>query len=229
MHPRLSAVIGLVCGSVLFAASVPENTAASQFRARMSLSFERNAGQSTDRSAAWIGHASGYRVALGATGATITAPGHSDVVRMQLVGARANALSRPLEPLPGKTSYLIGNDPHRWIHDLDTWGRVEYREAYQGIDVAWYGNQGEIEYDFLLKPGADPNRIRVHFDGASKLALETGGNLRIETAAGFRLPPYDRKQNETYNLHRHARGYQNSIDPDRRRCREHAPGTLARS
>ncbi len=184
---------GLACGSGLLGAGVPDQGSVSKFMARMPLSFERNAGQVADRSASWVGHANGYSVALGATGATIipTAPGRSDAVRMQFVDARPGPAAGPLEPLPGKTNYLVGRDPKSWLQGLETYGRIAYRGVYDGIDVAWYGNQGQLEYDFRVQPGADPSRIRVRFEGARMLALESTGDVRIETAAGsmkLRLP-----------------------------------------
>ena len=160
---------------------------------RLPLSFERNVGQVADASAAWVGRANGYGLALSATGATIVpaSPDRSDVIRMQFLNARPAAAAKPLEPLPGKTNYLVGRDPKRWIQNLATYSRIEYQNVYDGIDVAWYGNQGQLEYDFRVQPGADPNRIRVRFEGARKLALDSSGDVRIETAAGslsLRLP-----------------------------------------
>ncbi|HEY1219591.1 MAG: SBBP repeat-containing protein [Bryobacteraceae bacterium] len=110
---------------------------------------------------------------------------------MQFLNARPGADSKPLEPLPGKTNYLVGADPKRWIRNLPTYGRIEYRNIYEGIDVAWYGNQGQLEYDFTIRPGADASRIRMSIEGARKLALNPDGGVDIETAAGamkLRLP-----------------------------------------
>lgn len=154
--------------------------------AQVPLSFERNAGQAADKSAAWVGRGQGYNVTLGATGATIVpaAPGRSDAVRMTFLNARPQADSSPLAPLPGKTNYLIGADPKRWLRNLPTYGRIEYRDVYDGIDVAWYGGQGQIEYDFTIRPGADPSRIRMSVEGARKLTLDADGAVDIETAAG---------------------------------------------
>ena len=180
-----------VSGCVV-AGTADANTAG-KFLNGMPLSFGQNAGQVAGKPVEWVGRANGYRVALDATGATIlpTAAKRSDVVRMEFVNATRQASGRPLEPLPGRANYLVGRDPTRWIQNLETYGRVEYDSVYEGVDVAWYGNQGQLEYDFLLRPGADPNRIRVRFDGTRKLALEENGDVRIETAAGvmkLRLP-----------------------------------------
>ena len=188
-----SGLLALTWASGLFAASVPDRDAVSAILARMPLSFERNAGQVADRSDVWVGRANGYGLAIGASGATIVpaAPGRSDVIRMQFLNARPTATAKPLEPLAGKTNYLVGRDPKRWIQNLATYGRIEYQNVYEGIDVAWYGNQGQLEYDFLVQPGADPNRIRVRFEGTWRLELEENGDVRIDTAAGsmkLRLP-----------------------------------------
>jgi hypothetical protein len=190
---RMAALIGLAYGSGLFAANAPDRHTASQFLAKIPLSFERNAGQVADKSVAWVGRGNGYRVALDATGATIapSASARSDMVRLRFLNARPEAGSQPLEPLPGKANYLFGADPKRWIQNLETYSRIEYRNVYDGIDVAWYGNQGQIEYDFVVHPGADGSRIRMGVEGAGKLALAADGGVDIETAAGamqLRLP-----------------------------------------
>ncbi len=192
MLPK-SLLATLICTTSLVAAGAADRNAAEKLLNRMPLSFERNSGQVAGKRAEWVGRANGYRVALDARGATImpAAAGRSDVVRMEFLNALPRASGRPLEPLPGKANYLIGRDPMRWIQNLQTYGRLEYDGVYEGVDVAWYGNQGQLEYDFLVRPGADPNRIRVRFDGTRKLALEANGDVRIETAAGamkLRLP-----------------------------------------
>jgi hypothetical protein len=189
----ISLLTALICASGLFAAGASDRNTAETFLNRMPLSFERNAGQAVGSRSEWVARANGYRVALDATGAAIlpSAAGRSDLVRMEFVNARPEASGRPLDPLPGRTNYLVGRDPKRWIQNLETYGRVEYDGVYEGLDVAWYGNQGRLEYDFLVRPGADPNRIRVRFDGARKLALEANGDVRIETSSGamkLRLP-----------------------------------------
>jgi hypothetical protein len=183
----------LFCATGVVGAGVPDHKNVSKILARIPLSFEQNTGQVADKSAAWVGRGNGYGLALSATGATITlsAPGRSDVVRMQFLNARPDAPSEPLDPLPGKTNYLIGRDPKRWLQNLATYGRIKYRNVYDRVDVAWYGNQGQLEYDFLVQPGADPSCIRVRFEGTRNLVLESAGDVRIETAGGsmkLRLP-----------------------------------------
>jgi hypothetical protein len=45
-------------------------------------------------------------------------------------------------------------------------------------------SEGRIEYDFAIALGADPERIRLHVDGAQRIALASDGDLVIKTAAG---------------------------------------------
>jgi hypothetical protein len=125
---------------------------------------------------------SGCRVGVDSTGATV-ATGVAQI-RMSFLGARGVAEATPEDPLPGKFNYLIGADPKRWILDVATFERVRYHNVYDGVDVAWYGGDGGLEFDLAVTPGTETSRIAIRFDGAQKLALEQGGDLRIETAAG---------------------------------------------
>ena len=88
------------------------------------------------------------------------------VLRMRLVGANTEAKATSLDWLPGKVNYFIGKDPAKWRTNIPTYGRVLYQNVYPGVDVLYYGNQGRLEYDFMVAPGADPDRIT--------LQLETG-------------------------------------------------------
>ena len=91
----------------------------------------------------------------------------SSVIRMKLDGANSSAHISGTELLPGKSNYFIGNDPSKWRHDVPQFARVEYQAVYPGVDLVYYGNQGQLEYDFRVAPGADPNQITLSFQGAS--------------------------------------------------------------
>ena len=108
----------------------------------------------------------------------------SAYLRMQLVGANPQAQVEGLEPLPGKSNYFLGNDPQKWRANISTYSKVKYREVYPGIDLVYYGNQQQLEYDWIVAPGADPKKIRLAFQGAKKIRLDQSGNLRLETAGG---------------------------------------------
>ncbi len=103
---------------------------------------------------------------------------------MKLVGANPSPDVAGLEELPGKSNYFIGNDPKKWRSNVPHYARVAYRQVYPGIDLVYYGNQQQLEYDFVVAPGADPDAIRLGFEGADEIGLDHQGNLILQTAGG---------------------------------------------
>ena len=99
------------------------------------------------------------------------------VLRMQLVGASDGAASGGEAALPGVVHYYLGDDPAAWRTDVPTYGQVRYREVYPGIDLVYYGSGGQLEYDFVVAPGADPARVRLRFPGADTVAVDAQGDL----------------------------------------------------
>jgi hypothetical protein len=94
---------------------------------------------------------------------------------MKLVGANATATQiSGKDELSSKSNYFIGNDPKKWRTNVRQYARVCYANLYPGVDLVYYGNQRELEYDFVLHPGADPETIRLRIEGASKLRLASG-------------------------------------------------------
>jgi hypothetical protein len=110
---------------------------------------------------------------------------HTDVVRMRLAGANAGAVA-PVgeEPLPGTANYFIGNDSAKWRTNVPTFAKVRYSGVYPGIDLIYYGNQRQLECDFIVAPGANPNSIRLRFAGATKLSLNSSGDLSVHARNG---------------------------------------------
>jgi hypothetical protein len=103
----------------------------------------------------------------------------TDVVRMQLAGASDGLKVEGEEKLPGMANYFIGRDPAKWHADVPTYSKVKYAGVYPGIDLVYYGNQRQLEYDFVVAPGADPKQVRLHFAGAEKLKLNSDGDLMV--------------------------------------------------
>jgi len=100
----------------------------------------------------------------------------SSVIRMRLEGANSSPRVSGASLLPGKSNYFIGNDPSKWRHAIPQFARVEYQAVYPGVDLVYYGNQGQLEYDFRVAPGADPNQITLSFEGASAHIVSTSGD-----------------------------------------------------
>lgn len=172
--------------ATLFAADVSAGTNIEAAYATLPLGFERNQGQA----AAEVEYLSrGRNATLFLTGNEAVLTLRSDrakpaVLRMRLAGANHQPEVAAEEPLQGRVSYLPGNDRKQWHTGIPTWRRVRYSEVWPGIDLVWHGTRSALEYDFIVRPGSDPARIRVAFDGTERLRLDRDGNLIAKTAAG---------------------------------------------
>jgi hypothetical protein len=146
------------------------------------LYFEANRDQT-----GFLSHGNGYEFLISAAGAQITlrnsAAGRA-AVQMQFPNANARAGIRGDGELPGKINYLIGNDPAKWQTGLPTFSRVQIAEIYPGINLVFHGNQDQLEYDFAIAPGANPNLIKIRFDGVDKIAIAPQGGLVLKIGAG---------------------------------------------
>jgi hypothetical protein len=161
-----------------------------QTLAQLPLRFEANAGQFDER-IRFAARGVGYGVALTPTGATLnltSSTGATSAVAMTVVGRDgAPAAARRVdgrEPLPGVVNHVIGSDRTRWHMGVEQFARVRQAGVYDGIDLEFYGNQQRLEYDFLVAPGADPATIRVRFDGAERVEVDSRGDLLVHVPGG---------------------------------------------
>jgi uncharacterized protein (TIGR03437 family) len=106
-----------------------------------------------------------------------------DTVRMGLIGANPKAEAVGLDRQPGVVSYFIGNDPKKWRSGIPTYGKVKYPQVYPGVDLVFYGNQRQLEYDFVVAPGADPSLIAWRIDGA-RAGVDAKGDLSLSAPNG---------------------------------------------
>jgi hypothetical protein len=104
------------------------------------------------------------------------------VLRMQLVGGNSAPQVIGKEALPGYANYLIGKDPSQWHTQVPTYGKVAYKSVYPGIDLVYYGNQGQLEYDFVVAPGANLHNIKLAFRGVDKIEVSPAGELILRAA-----------------------------------------------
>jgi Beta-propeller repeat len=105
-------------------------------------------------------------------------------VRVRFVGANARAQISGARQLAGKVNYLIGNDPAQWRSGAPTFGAVRVAEIYPGVNLIYHGNQQRLEYDFDIAPGANPEAIRLQFDGADKISVNAQGELVLKLGNG---------------------------------------------
>jgi hypothetical protein len=86
--------------------------------------------------------------------------------------------------LPGRSHYFLGADPGGWRQDVPSFERVRYRAIYPGTDLVFYGREGELEYDFVFAPGADPRQVAMDLSGVAAPRVDHDGNLVLTTGAG---------------------------------------------
>jgi Beta-propeller repeat len=209
-HQRFAttlAVCALVCISASATATPEEASAlaapdtATQARlvaayGKLPLVFEANQGQA-DASARFIARGSGYRMFLTADSAVMSLSptlshrsGEQDAstrnvdIRIRFVGARHSSPISGEAPLQSHSNYFIGNDPAHYVTDVPHFAQVRYAELYSGTDLVFYGNQRQLEFDFVLGPGADPTQIALAFDGADEVVVDDNGDLILRTPLG---------------------------------------------
>ena len=180
---------------------------------QLPLSFEANAGQ-TDSRVKFLSRGPGYSVfltrdeavlALSASSHTQASPGDAAaslvgfrdlsaprpeaagtaaVLRMRLIGANSNVEVAGADQLPGTTNYFRGNDPSQWRTNVATYRKVSYRDVYPGIDLVYYGNQHQLEYDFVVSPRSDAENIKFGFAAGTKARVDDRTGDLILDASG---------------------------------------------
>jgi len=156
---------------------------------RLPVQFEPNLGQ-TDESVRFVARGQGYTMFLKNVGAVLDLREHGPSGRrtslsMELDGADPKVTSRGLDEAVGRSNYLVGNDPAKWKTDIPNFNKVRYEQVYPGVDLIYYGNGQQLEYDFVVAPGTDPEKIAMTFNGASSAKLDDEtGDLLLATPIG---------------------------------------------
>lgn len=157
---------------------------------RLPISFEPNLGQ-TDERVKFLARGKGYALFLTGAGAVLslkdpeTSRPAQAVLNIGLEGANDQPRARGLGDTGGRTNYITGKDPSKWRTDVPNYDKVRFDSVYEGIDIVYYGNNRELEYDFIVEPGADPSVIRLRYSGIEAALIDEGtGELLLRTAIG---------------------------------------------
>ena len=154
---------------------------------KLPMSFEENRGQA-DANVRFLSQGKDYSILLAPSQVSLNlrsaGKAQHSTIRMSFPGAKSSPVLAGGEPQKAISSYFIGNDPTKWVTGAPNFARVRYRELYPGVDLAFYGNQGQLEYDFVVAPGANPGAIRLQFDGADSVRLDRTGDLVLSGANG---------------------------------------------
>jgi uncharacterized protein (TIGR03437 family) len=151
---------------------------AAAFVLSLPLHFEPNVGQAP-AATRFVAAAPGYTLYLSDTGVTMQLQ-HSGAITMKLPRTHVEAL----DALPGRSNYYAGGDRSAWRTGVPNYDRACYRAVFPGIDLVVYGKTQQIEYDWIVAPGADPTSIHFSFAGASRIRIDHSGDLVLDTSAG---------------------------------------------
>lgn len=157
---------------------------------KLPLSFEPNMGQ-TAQQVQFLSRGKGYTLFLtagemvlqmrksegGALNPNESKQANTAVLRMTLEGANKSAEVGGQNELAGKSNYFVGDNPNDWLVNVPHFKRVQYKNVYPGIDQVFYGNERELEYDFVVAPEVDAAQIALTFDGADNLEINQAGEL----------------------------------------------------
>ncbi len=171
-----------------------EHASVMQQYVKLPLSFEPNLGQ-TNSEAKYLAHGDGYSLFLTSDKAVLALENHAKknaardakssagVLRMGLVGSNPAPNFSAVDELPGKINYFIGKQEN-WHANVPTFRKVAEKNVYPGIDLVYYGSQRQLEYDFNVAAGANPQAIQMSFEGARKLSMDAAGNLILSLPGG---------------------------------------------
>jgi hypothetical protein len=167
---------------------------------KLPLAFEPNNGQ-VDEQVKFLARGPGYNLFLTSTETLLALNNVSsrkgkptngrsskqEVLKMRLLGGNPAVDVQGSDPLPGKSNYYHGNNREKWQTGISTYAKVRYHEVYPKIDMVYYGTQSQLEYDFEVAPGADPNVIGIEFSGTRRLKIDGHGELVLRTPSGKTL------------------------------------------
>ncbi len=147
----------------------------------LALRFEPNVGQ-TDQRVQFVARSLRCAIFLTQDGAVLALGRSREGVGIRFVNSNPTKFDGG-GPLPGLVNYFHGSGPG--LANIPTYERVRQRDVYPGIDAVFHGEDGQIEYDFVVAPGADPSRIVLAFDGARGVRINDNGEIELATADGI--------------------------------------------
>jgi hypothetical protein len=164
---------------------IAEDRAVSAFK-QFPLAFEP-APATEDGAQAFLVRAGLNTARVARTGVAIRAGHDAASVSVRFVGASRDGSVERTDRLPGYVNYLIGSDPAKWRTRVPTFAHVRARDVYDGIDVHYYGTPQGLEYDFVVRPHADPSAIRLSLEGGTP-RMTRDGDLTVDGTVVQRRP-----------------------------------------
>lgn len=101
--------------------------------------------------------------------------------KAKFVGAQPKPIIQPGQKQSEYHNYYLGNDPNHWASEVPLFGALHWKSLYPGIDMAFFGQEKALKYEFYVAPGADPNQIQIAYEGLAGIKTENG-NLHLMTS-----------------------------------------------
>ncbi|MEN6605243.1 MAG: SBBP repeat-containing protein [Bryobacteraceae bacterium] len=181
----LCAALGLAAVPPSHSAALPNlipgvRASAAAFYQELPLAFEPNMGQAGP-GVQFLARGPGYAIFL-SPGEVAIQRRDGPYMRLRFGGANGSAKPAGRNPLPGRSNYFTGTSTRDWKTGVPRYARVHIEEVYPGIAVEFYGSPRNLEFDFVVAPGADPGRIRLVYDGLDGMETAPDGALILRTA-----------------------------------------------
>ncbi len=195
--------------------------------ATLPLVFTPNVGQE-DTSVRFTARGHGYTLQLTASGAVLSLAKDKEQtgsLRLKVRNARPDVAIEGVDELPAKVNYLIGRDPAKWRRGIASYHQVAYRSILPGIDLIYHGQNGQLEYDFRVSPGANPRQLEMGLAGenwnprvtsAGDLDLiNENGSVRFARPIAYQLDARGARRpvKARYALSKDGRGFGFSLGP----------------
>lgn len=81
-------------------------------------------------------------------------------------------------------NYFLGNDETKWKSNVPLYSTVTLKGIYRGIDITYFYEGNHVRHDFTIEPWADPNQIKIKYEGQYKLSVDHNGDLVLQTSLG---------------------------------------------
>src|SRR5208283_2853765 len=182
---RLAVVCALAAPTICCAATALNDAAKRQLISKYETSqilFVENRGQAP-KGVDFVSTGLSRRVLTRASGVDIyvsgSAPNTVRTVSIAFDNANKAARGEAADPTETRSGFLYNG---RLVEGLVDYRKVKYQNVWPGIDVVYYGNGNELEYDFVLQPGADLSKVKLHFDGINSLRANAGGDILLNVA-----------------------------------------------
>ena len=143
--------------------------------------------EASPQSGQFVAHGADSEFSIAPTQATIVlrkANGEMAVCEMQFTGANNGSRISGTAELTGKINHLSGNQPAQWQTGMPAFAKVRVEDVYPGVNVVYYGNGHQLEYDFNVAAGVNPQTITLHFSGAEKISVNPKGELVVSLNGG---------------------------------------------